>query len=123
MAGYSAGPGYASGPPDQGYAPPGGPYGYGYGYGYPAGPTTSGRAVAVLVLGIVSIPTAFIFIGFVPAIIALSLAPGARREINESGGRVSGQGMVTAGTITSIIAIVIVVLLIVAGIVSEAFVV
>jgi hypothetical protein len=79
--------------------------------------------VAVLVLGIVSIPTALILIGIVPAIIALSLAPGARREINDSGGRVSGQGMVTAGAVTGIVALVIAVLLIAASIVSEALVI
>jgi hypothetical protein len=60
----------------------------------------SGVPTTVLVLGIVSIPTAFVLIGLVPAIIAVSVAPGARREITELGGRVSGLGMVTAGMVT-----------------------
>lgn len=37
----------------------------------------------------------------VPAIIALALAPGARREINASGGWVTGREMVTVGVVLS----------------------
>ena len=73
--------------------------GYG-GYGQPA--PTAGRATTVLVLGIVSLVTMFTCgLGFVTAIIALVMAPGAKREIAESGGRLTGESQVRTGTILS----------------------
>ncbi len=48
--------------------------------------------------------------GVIPAIIALVLAPGAKREIVASGGALSGLGQVKAGQITSVIALVLTVL-------------
>jgi hypothetical protein len=120
----SAPPGAAS--PGYGYPPPPPPYGQqapypqppAYGqpppaYGYPApaggyapqpyyGPTTSGKATTVLVLGISSLVLMFTCgLGFIAAIVALVLAPGAQREIAESGGRLTGEGQVKAGKITS----------------------
>ena len=44
--------------------------------------------------------------GVIPAIVALVLAPGAKREIVASGGALTGLGQVKAGQITSIIALV-----------------
>jgi hypothetical protein len=56
----------------------------------------------VLVLGIVSLVMLFTCgLGFVTAVIALALAPGARREIAESGGRLTGESQVRTGTILS----------------------
>jgi len=40
-------------------------------------------------------------VGVIPAIVALALAPGAKREIRSSGGTVTGEGFVKAGVICS----------------------
>ena len=107
-------PGYAAppspfGPPPTGYGaqPPyaGAPYaGSPYGaqqYGYVT-PRNSGRAAAVLALGIGSLVLMCMYgIGVIAAIVALVLAPGAKREIRESRGYVVGEGMVKAGVICS----------------------
>jgi hypothetical protein len=62
--------------------------------------------VAVLVLGILSLPLSCVWgIGVVTAIVALALAPGAKREINASGGQLGGLGFVKAGVICSWIAV------------------
>jgi hypothetical protein len=85
--------------PGQPYPGPLGQYGY-----VPA--RTSGLAVAILVLGIVSVLMMCGYgIGLVPAVVALCLAPGARREIAASGGAVTGEGMVRAGVICSWVAV------------------
>ncbi len=69
-------------------------------YGPPA--VNSGRAVAILVLGIVSLVFLCAYgIGLIPAIVALALAPGAKREIANSGGRIVGGSFVKAGTVCS----------------------
>ena len=80
------------------YAAPGyGPYGP---YGGP--PTTSSKSTSVLVLGIVSLVMLFTCgLGFVTAVIALAMAPGAKREIADSGGRLTGESQVRTGTILS----------------------
>jgi hypothetical protein len=99
--------GYAPPPQFTGYAPPPAPPGYGapggyggyppaYGYGAPA-PHTDGSAITALILSIAS----FVFCPIVPAIIALALIPGARRNIVSSGGVVEGLGMLTAAKIIS----------------------
>jgi len=92
-------------PPGQGPPPPG--YGPAPGYGPgPATPPNSGKAVAVLVLGILSLPlTCGYGLGFITAVVALALAPGAKREINASAGQLGGLGFVKAGVICSWIAI------------------
>lgn len=69
-------------------------------------PRNSGRAIAVLVLGIVALVLMCGYgIGLVPAIVALALAPGAKREIAASGGMVTGEGFVKAGVICSWVAV------------------
>jgi hypothetical protein len=102
-------PGYGPPPPGYGY-PPAAP-GYppppvqAYGYGYPA-QQSSGRATAVLVLGICSLVFFCIWgLGVIAAIVALCLAPGARREIRESNGAITGDGQVKGGVICAIISI------------------
>lgn len=94
-----------------GYGPPVGypPAGYGPAparYGPTPAPSSSG-AITVLVLGIVSIVSIALcpLVGLVPAIVALCMAGGAGREIEESRGQVSGLGMITAGRIMSWITI------------------
>ena len=75
--------------PPPGWGPP--PPGYG---GYPPVPRTSPRAVWVGVCGIGSLVALFtICIGFVPAIVALCLAPEAKRELREARGALSGDGL------------------------------
>jgi hypothetical protein len=112
----------AEGPPPLWAAPPGEPAGAspqegppspptypvgGYGptaYSPPplAGRPNAGGAVAVAVLGIGSLVVLFTcLIGFIPAIIALVMAPNARREIEQSGGRLGGEGLIQAGKICS----------------------
>ena len=93
-------------PPGQ-YPPPGYPPGQfpppGYPPGYPpGGQRTSGKATTVLVLGIASLVLLFTCgIGVIPAIVALCLAPGARREVAASGGLLGGEGQIKAGQICS----------------------
>lgn len=97
--GYGAGQGYPGYGAGQGYP------GYGRGQQYapapsPAGQPNAGSAVAVAVLGIGSLVVLFTCaVGFIPAIIALVMAPGAEREIAQSGGRLGGLGLVRAGKI------------------------
>ncbi|MDX6224114.1 MAG: hypothetical protein QOE64_490 [Frankiales bacterium] len=52
-------------------------------------------AVAALICGIAS----FVVCPFLPAIAAVILAPGAKRKIQQSGGRLDGAGMATAGQV------------------------
>lgn len=102
--------GWAPGP-QPGWGPPG-PYGgayQGWGYPPPEPPKTSGKAVAVLVLGISSLIAC---IG-IPGIVALFLAPGAKREIAASQGRLTGDGLVKAGVICSWISVAILILAVV----------
>lgn len=88
-------PGYAP----HGYAPPGyappGDVQSGPSYAVPG--QTEGKAVAALVLAIVS----WVALPFVAAVVSLVLAGGAKREIDRSQGRLSGAGLVTASRIIS----------------------
>jgi hypothetical protein len=64
--------------------------------------TSSGKAVAVMVLGIVSLVLMCAYgFGVIPAIVALALSPSANREIANSGGRIVGAGFVKAGVACS----------------------
>jgi hypothetical protein len=119
-------------PPPYGQQPPYPPSPYGQSpasYGYPAptgaygpqpyyGPTTSGKATTVLVLGILSLVLFVGCIGFILAIVALVLAPGAAREIAESGGRLTGESQLKAGRITSWITLGLTGLIVVLGVVG-----
>lgn len=89
-------PPYQPGPPAP-YGQPGyGPY---PSFGQPA---TSSKATTVLVLGIVSLVLMFTCgLGFVTAIIALVMAPGAKKEIAWSGGRLTGESQIRTGSILS----------------------
>ena len=78
------------GPPPQ-YGQGGGQYPPA-GYGQYAPAQTEGKAVAALVLSICS----WVVLPFIAAIIALVLAGSAKRDIEASGGRLGGAGMVTA---------------------------
>lgn len=76
------------------------------GYGQPPGgylpaPQTSGKAVAILVLGIASLLVGCL----IPGIVALAMSGGAKREIAASGGRLSGEGFIKGGVICSWVSI------------------
>jgi hypothetical protein len=79
------------------------------GYYHPPAPQwapyerTSGQSIAVLVLGVASLT---VFWG-VAGVVALFLAPGAKREIAASNGMLSGRGMIRAGVICSWVSIAI----------------
>lgn len=73
-----------------------------YGQPYRPGGQTSGKAIAALVLGLISIVACGIFTG-IPAFI---VGRSAVREIDASGGRLGGRGMATAGWVIGLIEIV-----------------
>ena len=105
-------------PPPYGgqYPPPPPPYGYPQ---YAQPPQTSGKATAVMVLGIVGIALVCGYgIGVIPAIVALALAPGAKREIAASGGRLVGEGQIKAGVVCSWVAVGLVAMLVVVMIIG-----
>ncbi len=106
-------PGYYQGYSPQGWAGPG----Y-VGNATPA-PPTSGRATAAVVLGALSLMACM---GFVTGIPAMIIGASARREIRESQGRLSGDGVAlggiiagAAGTALSLLAIGVFVLLLILG--------
>ena len=69
-------------------------------------PRNSGKSIAILVLGIVGLMSwCFYGLGAIPAIVALSLAPGANRELAASRGTLTGEGMIKAGVICAWIAV------------------
>jgi hypothetical protein len=86
---YGAPPAY--GPPP-GYGPPPSQWG-GPAYGPPA--TTDSKAIIALVCAI----AAWVAIPVIPAIVALVLASQSRRDILASGGRLGGDGLVTAAKV------------------------
>lgn len=94
-------PGYGAPPPPPGYGGPG------YG-GPPAGgpPKNSSKAVAALVVGIISpiLGLCCAIIGLV-GIVAVVLGRSAQKEIAASGGRLTGEGMAKAGVILGYIGI------------------
>jgi hypothetical protein len=93
----------------------------GYGYGVQT-PTNSGKAVAVLVLGIVGIVMTCMWgIGIIPAIVGLCLAPGAKREVRGSNGWKTGDGMIKAGVICAWIAVALSVIFLVAAVALIGF--
>ena len=79
---------------------PGAPYAPAASYGY--GTPVAGQAQAVQWTGIGSLVLLFVSmgtLGFVAAIVALAMAPGARRQVLESHGRLQGLGAIKAGKI------------------------
>lgn len=87
---------YGAPPPYQAWGPPGGPA------------KTHGKAIAVLVLGISSLVACL----GIPGVVALFLAPGARREIAASQGRLTGETLIKAGVICSWISIALAILIV-----------
>ncbi|MBW3614528.1 MAG: DUF4190 domain-containing protein [Actinobacteria bacterium] len=87
------GPPPASGAPPYGAPSPAYGSGYGYGSGYTAyaPPQTEGTAIGALIAAIGSWVVCPI-----SGVVALVLASTAKRKIAESGGRLTGEGLVTA---------------------------
>lgn len=95
--------GYPPQPPPYGYPPPP-PYGYAppSPYGTPPRTQTEGTAITALLLAIVSFPLSFTCgIGVIGVIVSLALTPSARRKIEASGGRLTGESMLTAAKIVA----------------------
>lgn len=65
--------------------------------GYQPSPPTPGNAIASLILGIVSI----VLCPIITAVIGLILGYSAKKEIDNSGGRLGGRGVAMGGIITS----------------------
>lgn len=87
------------------------------GYGAP-GPSTAGRATAVLICGIASLLLLLTGFGFIPAVVALVLAGGAKREILASNGRLTGLDFVKTGRICSWITIALTLVAVVIAVVA-----
>ena len=66
-------------------------------------PTTSGKATASLICGIIGI----LIFGIILGPIAICLGVSARQEIRNSGGQIKGEGQATAGITCGVIAIII----------------
>ena len=106
--------GYGQQPP--GYPPPGAPGGYGQ-----APPQTSPLAIVSLVLGIVGFLCCTFFVLSIGAVVTGFMA---RKQIEESQGRLKGSGMATAGLILGAVGVVVGVvywILILAGALSSDF--
>ena len=85
-------------PQSQGNGPQAGFGQAGYGQaGYGQAQETASRAIVVLVCAIAS----FVVVPFIPAVVALALAGGAQQQIAQSGGRLTGEGLVRAGRIVA----------------------
>lgn len=77
----------------------------------PGGPPNSRRAAIVGLLGVGSLPgLLFCGLGGLLAVIALALAPGARREVEASRGALGGLNVIRVARICSIISLVLVLL-------------
>jgi hypothetical protein len=75
-------------------------------------PRTPGKATASLVLGLVGM---FLF-PIIPSILAIVFGGSAKREIDASGGSLTGRGMATAGVVLGWVALAIWALIIIVGV-------
>lgn len=72
----------------------------------PTAPQSSGKSIAVMVLGIVGLVfTCAYGIGVIAAIVSLALAPSAKKELIAARGRLNGEGFIKAGVICSWISV------------------
>jgi Domain of unknown function (DUF4190) len=78
------------------------------------GPTSSGKATAALVLGIVGL----VFCPLVCSVLALVFGYQARKEIDGSGGRIGGRGSAIAGIVLGWVGLVIWGLLVLLGVIG-----
>ena len=99
-------------PPQQQPSGPGGWHQTPDGRWVQTGPTSSGKATAALVLGILGL----VFCPLICSVLALVFGYQARNEIDGSGGRISGRGNATAGIVLGWIGVVISALFVIIGI-------
>ncbi len=93
-------------PPEQspGLAQPVPPTPYGTSGGYAGPPETDAQATVSLVIGIVGLVTGWLCcITFLVSPVAIYLGYASKKRIAESGGRLKGTGMATAGFVLGII--------------------
>jgi hypothetical protein len=82
------------------------PYGQpAYGYGYPAPPKNNTKALWAMITGIASI--VLCYVGVLIGPVAIFLAMQGKKEIKQSNGAQTGEGMATAGLITGIVGTVV----------------
>ncbi|HEU4658087.1 MAG TPA: DUF4190 domain-containing protein [Capillimicrobium sp.] len=74
-------------------------------------------AVAALVLGIIGVVSSWCLIGIIPAILGIIFGAIGRKETGPGGK--TGRGMATAGLVTGIVGVVILVALIIVGAASS----
>lgn len=79
-----------------------------------AGRRVNSKAIASVALAVVSYPLSLILLGVMTAIAAIVLGVVARREVRESGGTETGDGLALAGIIGGAVLLVLVVVLVVA---------
>ncbi len=85
----------------------------------PAAVPTARAASIVGLLGVGSLPgMLFCGLGTPLAVIALAMAPSARREVEASGGRLCGHGIIRAARICSIVSLLIAAVLVVGLVVA-----
>jgi len=82
-----------------------------------SGPTTSGKATAALVLGILG----FVLCPFICSVLALVYGYQARNEIDGSGGRIGGRGNAIAGIVLGWIGVSICALFVILVVIGIAF--
>jgi hypothetical protein len=105
--------GQPSYPPSYPSSPPAGPYPQ-YGAPYAPQAPTEGKALAAMIVGIVSLVLACGYgVGLLGSPVAWWLGSSSMREIDASQGRLSGRGMAQAGRILGIVGTVLLVLLVV----------
>lgn len=79
-------------------------------------PRTNGKAIAAMVLGILSLLVPYV--GFILGIIAIILGVSSKKDIRRTGE--AGQGMATAGFVTGIISVVLYGIIIILAIIGFA---
>lgn len=84
--------------------------------GYQPAPATPGNAIASLILGIIGI----VLCPIVTSVVGLILGYSAKKEIDNSGGRLGGRGVAMGGIITSWIGLAIYIPIIVLIVISVA---
>ena len=91
------------------YQQPRSPYGQGPNYNMPMqqGPKNSGKAIAGMVLGIISLLICYIpYFGIIPSIVGLILSILCRKDVTNKPQEYKGNGMAMAGLICSILALI-----------------
>lgn len=85
----------------------------------PAALPTARAATVVGLLGVGSLPgMLFCGLGTPMAVLALALAPSAKRQVVDSGGRVGGLGLIRAARICSVVSLVVALVMVVGAVLA-----